>query len=206
MKTAKEKVSYCIGLETAKNLKHQFSDIDDNRLKEGFHDALEGLQPKLSQDEIKNVMMALRRQIETQQKEFITKVSKHNKEAGEAFLQQNKEKSGITVLPSGLQYKVIQEGNGVMPTLTDVVTVQYKGKFIDGKVFENSYDNEKPPTLPVARTIPGWAEALQLMKVGDKWEIFVPSYLAYGEAGFSPVIPPNTTLVFEMELLGVNGQ
>lgn len=204
MKTTREKVSYCIGLETGKNLRHQFSDMDLQLLNQGFLDAITGASPRLTIEEVQSIMMALKQQIETQQRQFIAKISEENKKVGETFLVENKTKEGIVTLNSGLQYKVLTAGDGASPKLLDVVTTHYKGNFIDGKVFDSSYDRGQPQTFPVNRVIAGWSEALQLMKVGDKWQIFVPSYLAYGEMGFGNDIPPNATLIFEMELLGIN--
>ena len=204
MKSTREKVSYCIGLETGKNLKQQFVDMDLQLLSEGFHDALSDADPKLSHDEVRSVMIALRKQVESQQKQFISKLSEENKKAGEAFLAENKKKEGVTTLSSGLQYKVITKGDGPSPTLLDVVTAHYKGTFLDGRVFDSSYERGKPNVFPVNRVIPGWAEVLQLMQVGDKWQVFIPSYLAYGEMGFGNEIGPNTTLIFEMELININ--
>lgn len=204
MKTTKEKVSYCIGLETGRNLMRQFSDMDIELLLEGFQDALTESSPKLAQDEVQSIMQALRNQVEQQQKAFYAKVSEQNRKEGETFLTDNKVKEGVIVLNSGLQYKVLSAGTGPKPSPADVVSVHYRGSFINGKIFDSSYERGKPHSFPVNRVIPGWSEALQLMRVGDKWQIFVPHYLAYGEAGFGNEIGPNTTLVFEMELLGIN--
>jgi FKBP-type peptidyl-prolyl cis-trans isomerase FklB len=203
MQTTREKVSYCIGLETGKNLKQQFADMDLQLLNQGFLDAISGASPRLNQEEVMSVMGALKRQIETQQKQFVAKIAEENKKVGEAFLEQNKKQDGVITLHSGLQYKVLAAGQGGTPTMMDIVTTHYKGYFIDGRVFDSTYERDKPQTFPVSRVIPGWSEALKLMKVGDKWQIFVPSYLAYGEMGFGNDIPPNATLVFEMELLGI---
>lgn len=207
MKTSKEKASYCIGLETGKNIIQQFSDVDLKLLQEGFQDAISNTEPKLKIDEIRSILVALRNQIETQQREFIAKLAEDNKKKGEAFLIENKAKDGIVSLPSGLQYKVLTAGKGGdSPTLLDTVAIHYRGSFIDGKVFESSYERGEPATLPVNRSIPGWSEALQKMHIGDKWQLFIPSYLAYGEMGFGNDIAPNTTLVFEVELLGINNR
>lgn len=203
MQTTREKVSYCIGLETGKNLKQQFADMDLQLLNQGFLDAISGASPRLTHDEIHSVMGALKRQIETQQKQFIAKVADENKKIGQAFLEENKTKEGVVTLSSGLQYKVLASGDGPSPTMLDIVTTHYKGYFIDGRVFDSTYERDKPQTFPVSRVIPGWSEALKLMKTGDKWQIFVPSYLAYGEMGFGNEIPPNATLIFEMELLNI---
>jgi FKBP-type peptidyl-prolyl cis-trans isomerase FklB len=204
MDTTKEKVSYCIGLQTGRNLLQQFVDLDVNRLTEGFQDSLIGNFPKLSNEEVQQVMTSLRQQVESQQKQFIAKLAEDNKKAGEAFLTENKNKQGVITLTSGLQYKVLKSGSGATPQMFDVVTAHYQGSFLDGRVFDSSYQRGKPQSFPVNQVIQGWAEALQLMKVGDKWQLFIPSYLAYGEAGFRDVIAPNSTLVFEMELTGIN--
>jgi FKBP-type peptidyl-prolyl cis-trans isomerase FklB len=204
MKTTKEKVSYCIGLETGKNLKHQFADMDVQLLHEGFQDGLSSATPKLSQEEIRSILIALRNQMENQQKQYIAQMAQENKQQGDDFLASNKQKDGVVSLPSGLQYKIIKTGSGSKPTLFDNVTIHYKGTFIDGRVFDSSLERGEPATFPLNKLIAGWSEALQLMQIGDKWQLFVPSYLAYGEHGYGPEIGPNTTLVFEVELLGIN--
>ena len=204
MDSTKEKVSYCIGLETGKNLKMQFSDIDLPLLLQGFQDAVSDSDPKLKEDEVMQIMQALRTQIEMQQREFLARLSADNKKSGEEFLSQNKKQAGVVTLSSGLQYKVLSSGSGVSPKPFDAVTAHYKGSFIDGRVFDSSYERGQPHQFFVNRVIPGWSEALQLMKEGDKWELFIPSYLAYGEAGFGNHIGPNVTLVFEIELVKVN--
>lgn len=204
MKTTKEKVSYCIGLETGKNLQRQFTDIDVGLLKKGFDDALLNQTPELSHEEVQNIMQALKQQIEQQQKHFVSKLSEQNRKEGEVFLNENRAKPGVVTLNSGLQYVVLNEGSGPKPSAADAVSVHYRGSFINGKIFDSSYERGKPHVFPINRVIPGWSEALQLMRVGDKWQLFVPHYLAYGEAGFGNEIGPCTTLVFEMELLGIN--
>ncbi len=206
MKTTREKVSYCIGLETGRNLKRQFSDMDSGLLEKGFEDGIMENNPKLAQEEIQSIMQALRQQIEQQQRQYFAKVSEQNKSEGEAYLEENKQKEGVQVLKSGLQYKVLQNGDGEKPSPIDVVSVHYRGSFINGAIFDSSYERGKPQVFPVNRVIPGWSEALQHMQVGDKWQIVVPHYLAYGDAGFGNEIGPCTTLIFEMELLGINNQ
>ncbi|HAZ15915.1 MAG: hypothetical protein A2Y28_03010 [Chlamydiae bacterium GWC2_50_10] len=206
MQTNKEKLSYSIGLETGKNLKSQFADMDVKFLIEGFEDGITHASPKLPQDEIRSLLTALHKQVEQQQKEFVTKIAEQQKKQGETFLAENKNKEGVVTLPSGLQYKVLKEGKGPHPKLVDTVLVHYKGEFIDGRVFDSSSERGKPHHFTVNQVIPGWSEALQLMNVEAKWRLFVPSYLAYGERGFQREIPPNTTLIFEMELLAINPQ
>ena len=205
MESTKEKVSYCIGYETGKNLKMQFSDINMDLLLDGFQNAIKEEAPKLAEKEIISILTTLRQQIEIQQKQYIAQISDKNKQEGEAFLKSNKEKDGMVSLPSGLQYKVVQKGSGKdSPTLFDTVKIHYKGHFIDGKIFDSSYERNQPQILPVNRVIQGWSEALQMMKIGDSWQLFVPPYLAYGEHGFGPHIGPNSTLVFDVELLEIN--
>ena len=204
METNKEKVSYCIGMEAGKNLKGQFSDLDEKLMMEGFQDGISSATSKVSQEETHALLTALQKQIQKQQQEYVTKVANQNKVAGEAFLAENKNKEGVVTLASGLQYEVLNEGEGESPKLNDLVLTHYKGEFIDGQVFDNSYERGKPQPFPVNQVISGWSEALQLMKPGAKWKLVVPSYLAYGETGFQREIPPNATLIFEMELLEVN--
>jgi FKBP-type peptidyl-prolyl cis-trans isomerase FklB len=204
MKSTREKVSYCLGLETGRNLQRQFNDMDFELLRKGFEDAIAGSNPKLGQDEVQSIMQALQQQVEAQQRQFYAKLSEQNRQEGENYLENNKAQEGVTTLKSGLQYKVLTPGTGPKPTPADVVSVHYRGSFINGTIFDSSYERGKPQVFPLNRVIPGWSEALQLMHVGDKWQIIVPHYLAYGEAGFGNEIGPNTTLIFEMELLGIN--
>ncbi|NGX40091.1 MAG: Outer membrane protein MIP [Chlamydiae bacterium] len=204
MESQREKVSYCIGLQAGTSIKSQFKDIDQNLLERGFHHAIAEMTPDLESEEINKILKALQKQVEEQQKVFVEQMSDKNKEEGESFLKENLTKEGVEHLASGLQYKVIEEGSGPSPTMHDVVSVHYRGTFIDGRVFDSTHEREQPQEFPVGRVIPGWSEAIKLMKVGDKWEIYIPSYLAYGESGYGPQIEPNKTLIFEMELLKIN--
>lgn len=206
MQTTKEKVSYCIGLETGNNLKQQFADMDFHCLSQGFQDALKNMTPQLAKEEIQSILQALKNQIETQQRQHFTRIAEENKKRGEAFLAENREKEGVVTLPSGLQYKVLSSGpaKGIHPSALDVVKIHYRGTFIDGRVFDSSYQRGQPVSFPLNRVISGWSEIVQKMRVGDKWQVFIPSYLAYGEMGYGSEIGPNTTLVFEIELLGIN--
>ncbi|MFI5333679.1 MAG: FKBP-type peptidyl-prolyl cis-trans isomerase [Chlamydiales bacterium] len=206
MNTNREKASYCIGLETGKQLRNQFKEMDIQFLVDGLRDGFSASQPKLSQEEMTTILNALRQQIETQQKQFVAQLAADNKKKGEEFLSKNQKVEGVQTLPSGLQYKVLTEGSGPTPTLLDMVTVHYRGYFIDGTEFESTYTRGKPTAFPVNQVIPGWTETLQKMKVGGKWRIFIPSYLAYGEMGYGRDIEPNTTLIFDMELLSIGGE
>lgn len=206
MKSTKEKVSYCIGLETARNLKHQFADMDTQCLTQGFNDALSETAPKLAQEEIHAILVSLKKQVETQQRQYFSKIAEENKKSSEEFMIENKNKEGVVTLTSGLQYKVLTKGQGssTHPSPLDFVKIHYRGSFVDGRVFDSSYQRGEPHLFPLNRVIPGWIEALQLMRVGDKWQIFIPAYLAYGEMGFGQDIGPNMALIFEIELLGIN--
>ena len=192
LKNQKEKVSYIIGMDIGGNLKRQSVDVDPNILAKGIQDALAGTKPVLSQEEIQETMMAFDKEMKEKQKQ-----------RGEAFLSENKKKEGVKTLPSGLQYKVIKTGTGKKPKSTDTVTVQYRGTLIDGTEFDSSYRRGQPATFQVTGVIPGWTEALQLMGEGAKWQLFIPSNLAYGERGMGGLIGPNATLIFEVELVSV---
>ncbi len=203
LQSQKDKVSYSIGLnigrKLASDLKSQSIDIDSNLLTKGIQDALAGAKPLLTDQEIQETMVAF-------QKELVAKweeTGKKNKADGEAFLAENKKKKGVKALPSGLQYKVIKAGAGKKPKPDDTVTVNYRGTLINGTEFDSSYKRGQPATFPVTGVIPGWTEALQLMEEGAKWELFIPSNLAYGERGTGGVIGPNATLIFEIELVSI---
>lgn len=206
MDSTKEKVSYCIGLETGRNLRNQFADIDHDCLKDGFLDALSESNPKLQQDEIQSILVALKNQIEVQQRQNFSKLAEDNKRQSEQFLSENKSKKGVESLSSGLQYKVLSSGpaSGASPTPLDFVKIHYRGSFIDGRIFDSSYQRGQPHVFPLNRVIPGWTEILQMMKPGDKWEVYIPPYLAYGQMGFGQEIGPNMALVFEIELIAIN--
>ncbi len=206
MKSTKEKVSYCIGLETGRNLKNQFADMDVECLLNGFQDALSATNPKLAQEEIQSILVALRNQVESQQRQHFARLAEENKKRSESFFAENKNKEGVVTLMSGLQYKVLSSGNdaGNHPTPLDFVKIHYRGSFIDGRVFDSSYQRGQPHVFPLNRVIAGWTEILQKMKIGDKWQVFIPPYLAYGEMGFGQEIGPNVALIFEIELLAIN--
>jgi len=203
LKSEKDKVSYIIGLDIGNNLKRQGADIDPDTLLKGLKDALSGNKPLLSENEIREVTTAFRQEMATKQAEEKKKLAEKNKKEGEAFLDENKKKEGVKTLPSGLQYKVITEGSGRSPKESDTVTVNYKGNFVDGTEFDSSYKRGEPATFPANGVIKGWTEALPLMKEGAKWQLFIPSDLAYGETGAGNVIGPNTTLIFEVELISI---
>jgi len=192
LKNQKEKVSYIIGMDIGGNLKKQSVDVDPNSLVKGIQDALSGTKPLLSNEEIQETMVAFQKEMAEKQKQ-----------RGEAFLSENKKKEGVKTLPSGLQYKVVKAGTGKKPKANDTVTVNYRGTLIDGTEFDSSYRRGQPTTFPVSGVIPGWTEAMQLMAEGAKWQLFIPPHLAYGERGMGGLIGPNTTLIFEVELISV---
>jgi FKBP-type peptidyl-prolyl cis-trans isomerase len=197
----KQKTSYALGLDIATTLKRQELDVDVKVLAAGIADGLAG-KPALTEEEQRAVIMDLQKSARARAEEKQMAAAGTNLKAGEAFLAANAKKEGVKTTASGLQYKVINSGTGPSPKLTDVVKVHYHGTLIDGTVFDSSVRRNTPATFPVNGVIPGWTEALQLMKVGDKWKLFIPAKLAYGEQGPGP-IGPNATLIFEVELLGI---
>jgi len=203
LKSQKEKVSYSIGLDIGRNFQQQSLDIDVDLLAKGIKDVLSHTTPLLTDEEVREVMMAFQREMMEKANEKMKKVGEKNKKEGEAFLAANKKKEGVKTLPSGLQYRILKEGTGRTPKLTDTVTTHYRGTLIDGKEFDSSYSRGEPTTFVVNQVIKGWTEALQLMKVGSKWQLFVPAQLAYGERAMSEEIGPHSTLIFEVELLSI---
>jgi len=203
LKTQKDTVSYSIGVDIGKKMKSQSLDVNADLVGKGIRDALSGSVLVLTDKQMHDALMSFQQEMMAKQAENMKKVGEKNKKEGEAFLAENKKKPGVVTLPSGLQYKVIKEGTGKMPTAKDTVTTHYRGTLINGKVFDSSYDRGEPATFPVGGVIKGWTEALQLMKVGSKWQLFIPSELAYGERGTGQDIGPNATLIFDVELLDV---
>lgn len=208
LKTQKEKASYAIGMGIGKNLSEQFKkdnvQVDQEILLRGMKDALTGNKQLLTDEEAKAALVALTEGLRKHQEELLAAESAKNSKEGETYQAANKAKPGVVTLPSGLQYKVITEGNGPKPTAEDSVVCNYKGTLVDGTEFDSSYKRGKPMTIPVGRVIKGWTEALQLMPVGSKWELVIPPSLGYGSAGTNGgPIGPNATLVFEVELLSI---
>lgn len=203
LNSLKDKVSYGIGLNIGKDFKEQEIDVDVNLLSRGIKDSLAGSEPALSEEQMREAFEAFQKEIVAKQEAKSKAAAEKNLKDGEAFMAENGKKEGVVTLPSGLQYKVIEEGSGKTPAASDTVTVNYRGTLIDGSEFDSSYKRGEPATFPVGGVIPGWTEALQLMKEGAKWQVVIPSNLAYGERGAMPVIGPNSTLVFEVELIKV---
>ena len=195
LKDQKDKVSYSIGMQIGFNLGRQKVDINPDILAAGIKDALAN-KPQLTPDQVKDVMAQFEKDMEQKQKELGEK----NKSEGGKFLEENKKKPDVKTTASGLQYKLIKEGTGAQPKATDMVTVNYRGTLIDGTEFDSSYKRGQPATFPVNGVIKGWTEALQLMKQGSKYQLFIPANLAYGERAMGPDIGPNSTLIFEVEL------
>jgi len=203
LKDNKDKVSYSIGLNIGKSMKQEGLDINPDALAAAMKDVFAGAKPQLTDEEVQAVMQEFQKEMMAKrmkgQQEGLTK----NKAEGEKFLADNKKKEGIKTTASGLQYKVIKDGTGKTPKATDTVKVHYHGTLIDGTVFDSSVQRGEPISFPLNGVIPGWTEGVQLMKVGDKFQFTIPSALAYGEQGAGGAIGPNSTLIFDVELLGI---
>ncbi len=198
LKDSKDKVSYSIGLNIGFNLKKQNVSINPDTFVLGLKDALAG-KPQMTDEQVKETMTAFEKEMIDKQKAAGVK----NGADGEKFLAENKKKEGVKTTASGLQYKVVKEGTGAQPKEKDTVMANYRGTLIDGTEFDSSYTRGQPATFPVSGVIKGWTEALQMMKVGSKYQLFIPANLAYGERAIGPDIGPNSTLIFEVELLDV---
>lgn len=201
--TQKDKQSYAIGMNIGKGLHRDSVDVDPNILAQGLKDALAGGKTQMTDDEAKAALTALQTDVTKRQQEQMQVAGEANEKAGDAFLEANKTKEGVVTLPSGLQYKILTQGTGPKPAAADTVVCNYRGTLVDGTEFDSSYKRGQPTTFAVGQVIPGWTEALQLMPVGSKWQLFIPSKLAYGAHGPAPVIGPNSTLIFEVELVSI---
>jgi FKBP-type peptidyl-prolyl cis-trans isomerase FklB len=202
-KTQKEKLSYAIGMEMGKGVKTQGIDVDPALLTQGLNDALSGGKPRMSEEELKQVITALQQDLRQKQTASQQAAGAENKAKGDAYLAENAKKDGVVALPDGLQYKILTAGQGKKPAEADTVLCNYKGTFIDGTEFDSSEKAGKPVPFEVKNVIPGFKEVLQLMPVGSKWQVFIPSTLGYGERGAGSVIGPNSALIFEIELVGI---
>lgn len=204
LKTQMDSVSYAIGLNLGANIRKDSLGINPDVLLVGLKDAIADKGQMLTHEQIGEVMSRFEQMLTARQQAKTAPVAAKNKQVGEAFLAQNKNRQGVVVLPSGLQYEVITPGAGKKPTPSDNVTVHYTGTLIDGKVFDSSVQRGEPAKFGVSQVIRGWTEALQLMQEGAKWKLYIPSELAYGPNGAGGDIGPNSVLVFEVELLKVN--
>lgn len=203
LKTQKEKVSYSIGIGIARDFKQQGVEVDQDIFIRGLVDGLNAKKPIMSEEDLKATASAYQAELKQKQTEARKATAENNKKMGDAYLAKNKTQKGVITTESGLQYKIIKKGDGAKPTDDSMVECHYKGTLVDGTEFDSSYRRGQPATFPVKGVIPGWKEALKLMPVGSKWELVVPSELAYGERGAGREIGPNATLVFEVELLSI---
>jgi FKBP-type peptidyl-prolyl cis-trans isomerase FklB len=213
LKTDKDKASYAIGMNIGQNLHKQEAELDPAIVQRGIKDALAGGKMLMTDEQAKAALTALQGVMRAKQEEQhkiqeaqMQQAGEANKKEGDAFLAANKTKEGVVTLPSGLQYKILTEGTGPKPTATDSVVCNYKGTLLNGTEFDSSYKRGQPATFPVNGVIKGWTEALQMMPVGSKWQLFIPSDLAYGMRGPGGGIGPNSTLVFEVELISIQAK
>lgn len=199
-----EKLSYSIGVDLGSNIKKQGIEINIPAMAQGIDDAMTGKTLKMTDEQMKDSLVKFQKDLMAKRTKQFEEQSDKNKNKGEAFLTENKTKTGVVVTQSGLQYKIINAGTGPKPLKTDTVTVEYTGRLIDGTVFDSSKKTGKPATFKLDQVIPGWTEALQLMPVGSTWEIYVPANLAYGERNVGGLIGPNETLIFNVHLLSID--
>ena len=203
LKDSKDKVSYSIGLDIGSTLKKQKVDINADALSAGLRDALSGAKPQMTDEQIKETMMTFSKELADKQQAASREAGQKNATEGEKFLAENKTKPGVKTTASGLQYKVLKEGTGASPKETDTVVTHYRGTLLDGTEFDSSYKRNEPASFPVNGVIRGWSEALQLMKKGGKYQLFIAPNLAYGPRGAGQEIGPNATLIFEVELIDI---
>ena len=205
LQTKKDRASYALGMNFGSGLKAQSSELDSAMVLRGLKDVLAG-KTLLTQDQERAALAELQADMQKQTEAKMQQLGEANQKEGESFLAANKTKAGVVTLASGLQYKILKEGTGPKPSASDTVVCNYRGTLVNGKEFDSSYRHGQPASFPVGGVIRGWTEALQLMPVGSKWELFLPSDLAYGQRGAGPDIGPNATLIFEVELLSIQGK
>lgn len=201
--TQKDKISYCIGVNVAKSFKLQKIEVDVDVLMRGLKDELSGGKILVTDAELRAVLTGLQNELRQKQTQAMRTAAIDNDKAGRQFLAENGKKEGVVTLPDGLQYKILKAGGGKKPTDADTVECHYKGALLNGTEFDSSYRTGKPATFKVKGVIPGWTEALKLMPVGSKWQLVIPSNLAYGPRGAGRLIGPNATLIFEVELVAI---
>jgi FKBP-type peptidyl-prolyl cis-trans isomerase FklB len=204
--TQKDKFSYALGMNLGTNLHKQSVPVDPNILARGLKDALAGGKTELTEDQARAALMEVQNDLRKKQQEQMQQAGEANKKEGEAFLAANKSKDGVVTLPSGLQFKILTQGTGPKPAASDSVVCNYRGTLLNGTEFDSSYKRGEPMTFAVGGVIKGWTEALQLMPVGSKWQLFIPPNLAYGERAPGPEIGPDSTLIFEVELLSIQSK
>ncbi len=202
--TDAEKIGYAIGMNIGLSMKMQQLDIDPDQVAAGLLAAFKGEATLISEEEMAQILMTFQQQMQEREMQMMAAESAENAQKSSAYLEKNSKKKGVVTTASGLQYKVLTQGKGASPGLNSTVDVHYRGTLVDGTEFDSSYSRGVPATFPVGNVIPGWTEALQLMKEGDKWEITIPAKLAYADQGAPPVIPPSAALIFEVELLKVH--
>lgn len=198
--------SYAVGADIGNNLERTGVELELDGVVAGLSDVLEGRDLKLTNEEIGEVLQELSTRMQTAQQQQFEEATTKNAAEGAAYLEENGQRDGVITTASGLQYEVLTQGTGARPSATDQATVNYRGTLVDGTEFDSSYERGEPATFPINQVIAGWTEALQLMPVGSKYRFVIPSNLGYGERGSGPVIGPNATLIFEVELLSINGQ
>jgi FKBP-type peptidyl-prolyl cis-trans isomerase len=203
LKTPREKFSYALGMNLGLSLKKQSVEIDPALVTQGLRAAMAGGKTLLTPEEAQDALMDVQNDLRKKQQEKMQVMGEANKKEGDAFLAANKAKEGVVTLPSGLEYKILKAGTGPKPAATDTVVCNYRGTLINGTEFDSSYKRGQPATFPVTGVIKGWTEALQLMPVGSKWQLFIPSSLAYAERGAGGEIGPNATLIFDVELMSI---
>jgi len=206
LKSQKEKLSYALGMDLGNQFRRQSTDVDPALLYQGLKDALAGGKTLLTEEETRAIIAVLQNELAKKQAEANKILAEKNQKEGEAYLAANKGKEGIVVLPSGLQYKILKQAEGTKPAADDTVVCHYRGTLIDGTEFDSSYKRNQPATFAVKGIIKGWTEALQLMTVGSKWQLWIPAELAYGERARSNIIGPNSTLIFEVELISIQSK
>jgi len=202
LESDKQKFSYAVGVQLGQNIRSQSIEIDTDALLSGLSDVIKGNDLKLTGPEMQTAAQRYQAEEESRQQ----RLAEQNRQAEEKFLAENKDRQGVTELASGLQYKVLSEGDGPQPRPSDTVVVHYRGALLDGTEFDSSYSRGEPVAVSLENVIQGWQEALPLMKVGSKWQLFVPAELGYGNQAAGRDIGPNSTLIFDVELLGIEGQ
>ncbi len=204
LETEAQKVGYAIGMNIGMNMKMQELDIDPEQVAAGLVAAFKGEPTLMDEDQMAQTLMAFQQQMQARDMEKMAAEATVNAVASQKYLEENSKKKGVVTTETGLQYRVLSQGKGASPKADSTVDVHYRGTLVDGTEFDSSYSRGEPATFPVGNVIPGWTEALQLMKEGDKWEIVIPAELAYADQGAPPVIPPSSALIFEVELLKVH--